>query len=704
MSTKLKKRTPLGKGVVQLFISCCVLLTSVSAAPQGTGYWHTSGNQILDSNNQPVRIAGVNWYGFETTDHVIHGLFAQDYKVILNTIKSNGYNTIRVPLSDEMVISNPVPTNISFNNGSPINTDLQGLTSLQILDKIVTAAGTIGLRVILDNHRSEAGNSAEASGLWYTAAFPETAWINNWVALSNRYLNNTTVIGVDLRNEPHNATSGGACWGCGTTTNDWRLAAERAGNGVLAVNPHLLIFVEGTDCFNGDCDWWGGNLMGVAQFPVVLNVANQLVYSAHDYGPSLFQQPWFNSTTTAASLQAQWTKEFAYIYNANTAPVWVGEFGTGNLASDAQNTAAGSEGQWFSDLVQFLASKPAMNWTYWALNGEDSFAILNSSYGPTPVSPTKQQLLASIQFTLGGGTVAGAPTISAMNPTSGAAGASVTITGTNFSTTTSANTVTFGSTAATVTAATAKSLTVTVPNVAAGAVNVTVAVAGKVSNAVSFTVTGTVTPAPTITSIAPTSGAPASSITISGTNFSTTANANTVAFGTATATVTAATTTSLSVTVPNIAAGAVNVTVAVAGKTSNAVSFTVTGATGTGGVTATPVVNSNSPFFDDQGLKLSNTAAITALSITITVQNTGGITFNGQFNTVGSPIVQSHISTATTITYHFNLAAGQTLGAGTGWLFDAQMGGNGTAHPTSGDTFTATYTTGGQTFTQSGHF
>jgi endoglucanase len=704
MSTKLKKRTPLGKGVVQLFISCCVLLTSVSAAAQGTGYWHTSGNQILDSNNQPVRIAGVNWYGFETTDHVIHGLFAQDYKVILNTIKSNGYNTIRVPLSDEMVISNPVPTNISFNNGSPINTDLQGLTSLQILDKIVTAAGTIGLRVILDNHRSEAGNSAEASGLWYTAAFPETAWINNWVALSNRYLNNTTVIGVDLRNEPHNATSGGACWGCGTTTNDWRLAAERAGNGVLAVNPHLLIFVEGTDCFNGDCDWWGGNLMGVAQFPVVLNVANQLVYSAHDYGPSLFQQPWFNSTTTAASLQAQWTKEFAYIYNANTAPVWVGEFGTGNLASDAQNTAAGSEGQWFSDLVQFLASKPAMNWTYWALNGEDSFAILNSSYGPTPVSPTKQQLLASIQFTLGGGTVAGAPTISAMNPTSGAAGASVTITGTNFSTTTSANTVTFGSTAATVTAATAKSLTVTVPNVAAGAVNVTVAVAGKVSNAVSFTVTGTVTPAPTITSIAPTSGAPASSITISGTNFSTTANANTVAFGTATATVTAATTTSLSVTVPNIAAGAVNVTVAVAGKTSNAVSFTVTGATGTGGVTATPVVNSNSPFFDDQGLKLSNTAAITALSIAITVQNTEGITFNGQFNTVGSPIVQSHISTATTITYHFNLAAGQTLGAGTGWLFDAQMGGNGTAHPTSGDTFTATYTTGGQTFTQSGHF
>jgi endoglucanase len=705
MNTQIKRQTSYRKLALLIFAGWCLLWATVPAAAQGTGYWHTSGNQLLDSTNQPVRIAGVNWYGFETTDHIIHGLWAQDYKVILNTIKSNGYNTLRIPLSDEMVVSNPVPTNLSFNNGAPINTDLQGLTSLQILDKIVAAAGAIGLRVILDNHRSEAGNSAEASGLWYTTAFPETTWINDWVLLSNRYLNNTTVIGMDLRNEPHNATSGGACWGCGTTTNDWRLAAERAGNAVLAVNPHLLIFVEGTDCFNGDCDWWGGNLMGVAQFPVALNVANQLVYSAHDYGPSLFQQPWFNSTTTAASLQAQWTKEFAYIYNANTAPIWVGEFGTGNLASDAQDTTAGSEGQWFSDLVQFLASKPAMNWTYWALNGEDSFALLNNSYGPTPASPTKQQLLAPIQFPLGGGTVTPTPTISSITPASAAAGASVTIAGTNFSTTASANTVTFGSTAATVTSATATSLSVAVPNIAAGAVNVTVAVAGKTSNAVSFTVTGVVTPTPSITSLAPTSGAPGAAITITGTNFSATANANTVAFGAATATVTSATATSLHVTVPNIAAGVVNVTVAVAGKTSNAASFTVTGAaTGTGGVTATPVVNSNSPFFDDQGLKLANTAAITALSITITVQNTGGITFNGQFNTVGSSIIQSHSSTATTITYQFNLAAGQTLSTGTGWLFDAQMGGNGTAHPTTGDTFTTTYTTGGQTFTQTGHF
>jgi len=126
--------------------------------------------------------------------------------------------------------------------------------------------------------------------------------------------------------------------------------------------------------------------------------------------------------------------------------------------------------------------------------------------------------------------------------------------------------------------------------------------------------------------------------------------------------------------------------------------------TGTGGVTATAVVNSNSAFFNDQGVKLSNTASITALSLTITIQATSGVTFNGQFNTVGTQIVQGHSSTATAITYQFNLAAGQTLSPGTNWVFDAQTGGNGTLHPTAGDTFTVTYTTGGQTFTQTGHF
>lgn len=408
-----------------LLIAMFVLGATVGNA-QGAGYWHTGGNQILDSNGEVVRIAGINWYGFETSDSLAHGLWAQDYKTILNTIKSLGFNVIRIPFSNQMVESNPVPSNYTtYANGQPANSALAGQTALADLDTIIAYAGSIGLRVILDNHRSEAGNSNEANGLWYTSAYPQANWVADWQSLATRYSDskftfngNPTVIGMDLRNEPHLIANGysGACWTGDTETNgsysgcpasltsqNWPVAAEAAGNAVLAINPRLLIFVEGIDCYNGTCGWQGGNLMGVASNPVSLNVANQLVYSAHDYGPDLYGQSWFNSSTTQASLNAVWNTFWGYISANGSAPVWLGEFGTDNNISDVQNSTAGSQGQWFESLISYLQSNSAIDWTYWALNGEDSYGLLDSNYDATAANGQKESMLQSIQFPLGGG-------------------------------------------------------------------------------------------------------------------------------------------------------------------------------------------------------------------------------------------------------------------------------------------------------------
>jgi endoglucanase len=401
-------------GGVAVLLAALVLPGSHSAqaaSGAGSGYWHTSGNQILDSNGTPVRIAGVNWYGFETSDYIAHGLWAQDYHAVIDDIKNLGYNTIRIPFSNQMVESNPVPSNYSTYNTGPINTDLKGLTSLQVLDKIITYAGQDGLKVILDNHRSEAGNSAEQNGLWYTSTYTNQNWINDWTTIAKRYAGNPTVVGFDLRNEPHTPAGDtyaqGATWGTGDTTTDVRLAYEAAGNAILAVDPGALIFCEGigeTPNSSGGMDstWWGGDLALAGQYPVTLNTAGHVVYSAHDYGPNLFVQTWFNSSTTSASLDAVWNKFWGYLYTGNTAPIWVGEFGTGNGSTDVSNSAAGSQGQWFSSLVSYIKGNQWMGWTYWALNGEDSYALLDNNYDATPVSAAKQSLLASDEFPLPG--------------------------------------------------------------------------------------------------------------------------------------------------------------------------------------------------------------------------------------------------------------------------------------------------------------
>ena len=159
-----------------------------------------------------------------------------------------------------------------------------------------------------------------------------------------------------------------------------------------------------------------------------------------------------------------------------------------------------------------------------------------------------------------------APTISSFAPTTGPIGTTVTITGTNFSTTPSANVVKFfNNKTAVVTASTATSLTVTVP---------TGTITGKISVTTNcFTATSTndftigVAAIPTITGFTPSSGPVGTAVTLNGTNFSATPANNLVKLNGTTATVTASTTNSITLTVP-VGATSGKFTVTVGGNTA----------------------------------------------------------------------------------------------------------------------------------------
>jgi endoglucanase len=136
---------------------------------------------------------------------------------------------------------------------------------------------------------------------------------------------------------------------------------------------------------------------------------------------------------------------------------------------------------------------------------------------------------------------------------------------------------------------------------------------------------------------------------------------------------------------------------------TTAISLTVAQApTGNGGVTVTTTMGGSPPWYNENRLTFNNTAAISAITVTIVVQRTPGITFNGLYNTVGEVTQTSTGNTnAATITYTWTRTT--SLPAGTNRLFVAQTNGN-QAHPSSGDTWTVSYTSGGQNFTQSGTF
>src|SRR5579864_5195894 len=116
------------------------------------GYLRTQGTRIIDAAGRVVRLAGVNWYGFDCPSMVVGGLDHQPLGLICRQIAAMGFNHIRLPFSVKLVQSNPPIT--SYLDRNP---GLRGKSALQIMDAVIDSAGHAGLRVVLDSHRSDAG-------------------------------------------------------------------------------------------------------------------------------------------------------------------------------------------------------------------------------------------------------------------------------------------------------------------------------------------------------------------------------------------------------------------------------------------------------------------------------------------------------------------------------------------------------------------
>jgi endoglucanase len=330
---------------------------------------HTRGSQIVDASGAHVVLQGVNWFGFETSNQVVQGLWTRDYKSMLAQIRALGFNTIRLPFSLQALHATTL-NGVDFSDGK--NAALQGATPLEAMKIIVKQAARDHLMVLLDNHSGADNGYTEP--LWYGDGYSQQEWIDTWRMLARTFANQPNVIGADLKNEPH----GDATWGGGGPT-DWHAAAQRAGNAIQAIAPHWLIVVEGiggnTPGQKVDAHWWGANLEGVRYAPVRLSRPDQLVYSAHEYGPTVYQQPWFSSPDMVALLRQRWEDEFGFIARQGIAPVLIGEFGGPQVGLDTV------EGRWQRQFLDYL-SRSYLSWTYWSWNPDSSGTggILNNDW------------------------------------------------------------------------------------------------------------------------------------------------------------------------------------------------------------------------------------------------------------------------------------------------------------------------------------
>jgi endoglucanase len=404
------------------------------------GFLHTEAARVVAADGTVVHLAGVNWYGFECEWTVPGGLDVRAIDDMSQLIVDLGFNHLRLPFCDEVVRRNP-----QVGSGLAAMPALQGRRALDVMDAVIGSAGRHGLKVVLDDHRSDPAWSAQGNGLWYSRAHSPRAWRQTLTDVARRYRGDDTVVGIDLRNEPgapptnkhEYPRNGGALWGVpdrwlSRHPRDWAAAAEQAGNAILACNPDLLIIVEGVrgdpagPVYNGTRHlyWSGGNLIGVDRpggrrrqgRPIKLDVDGRLVYSVHDYGPAMHaQMPWCQPGTTARTADAcrsVWDQTWGFIVRRGLAPIYVGEFGTPNrLGRQSPHaarhmeaaTADGAQQRWFSYLIDYIAEL-GLSWAYWPLNGRNSpgggrhpdqierYGLLDPDYG----GPSNPSLLAQL--------------------------------------------------------------------------------------------------------------------------------------------------------------------------------------------------------------------------------------------------------------------------------------------------------------------
>jgi endoglucanase len=181
---------------------------------------HTKGSNLLDANNQPLLLKGINlgnWFEPEgymfhfddgpqspreiedltrellgpdkATTFWMHWRATYINKADIDRIASSGFNSVRVPIHWKFFTDD-------------------GSEGFQLIDRLVSWAAADHIYVILDLHCAPGGqtgtNIDDSYGYpWlYTSPEAQAETVDVWRSIAKHYRDNPTILGYDLLNEP----------------------------------------------------------------------------------------------------------------------------------------------------------------------------------------------------------------------------------------------------------------------------------------------------------------------------------------------------------------------------------------------------------------------------------------------------------------------------------------------------------------------
>lgn len=451
-------------------IAALATFMGTATTARAANVWAVDAQGNITLNGTAFRVKGGSWFGLEgrhepssdatnpsgaPMEQFIGNMFWNESGRTLAKdaldIKAAGFNSVRIPVAPQ-TLSDSDPQGKDPNLKNAQSARIQG--AFTALKETVKACSAAGLYVLLDMHtcsnyvgwrkgrldarppwadkdrqgydyKREEYSCAETgnpSSVKHIAAYDATKWLADLKTLAGlgAAIGVDNIMGIDIYNEPWDYS-----WG------EWKGLTEQAYAAINAVNPNILIYVQGISGSYGTQDGtpetkgvsphgtletnpnWGENLFEAGNAPP--NVPkSKLVYSPHTYGPAVYQQAMFvdpsqpeckglegdalaekkcKMVINQALLDMGWHEHFGYL-KAKGYAIAIGEFG-GNMdwpnKTNAHNRNLWSyitdktiDQKWQEAFVDYLAREGIYDSFYWSINPEsaDTFGFFTTTFDP----------------------------------------------------------------------------------------------------------------------------------------------------------------------------------------------------------------------------------------------------------------------------------------------------------------------------------
>jgi len=333
--------------------ACLLLAAALSAAPLPL---HVTGNQLLDSKGQVVRLRGVNCAGLEwSSDGDGHTL-----KTIEVAVGEWRANLIRLPLSQDR-----------WFGKAPEQTDA-GAGYRSLIRKVVGYCAAHGAYVILDLHWSDAGEWGRNIGQHNAPDRNSAAF---WKNFAEVYGNNPAVL-FDLYNEPSNITWDQWYKGGPITETDDKTQLPLTYKSVGM--PALVAAIRSTGANNvivaGGINW-AYEVGGIADGRALADpTGSGVVYAVHPY-PHEY-------AGIGRETIAQWTARMEAF--AQKHPIIVTEFGSLEADWPFPKDWNYTDEKWNREMLRVL-EEHRWNWTAWDFHPTARPCLIADwTYAPTP--------------------------------------------------------------------------------------------------------------------------------------------------------------------------------------------------------------------------------------------------------------------------------------------------------------------------------